>query len=92
MTNQIQPNQLIGQVTNTMLTLLLARFIFNDVPHMMGLVQDEEYVEQRNGLVRQYGSWATGRAEAMCPEGDVACVRQEAERLYTSSRMRRMMK
>jgi hypothetical protein len=47
---------------------------------------------ERAELVDWYGSWAVGRAEAMCPEDDVACVRQEAERLYTSSRMRRMMR
>lgn len=38
----------------------------------------------RQRLVEQYGSWAVGRAEAVCPEDDVACVRREAIGLLSS--------
>ncbi|MBA7465727.1 hypothetical protein ES707_00897 [subsurface metagenome] len=44
--------------------------------------------EPRRRLVEQYGSWAVGRAEAICPEGDIACVTREAERLIETLRGR----
>jgi len=37
--------------------------------------------EPRVRLVEKYGSWQVGRAEAVCPEEDVACVEREAKRL-----------
>lgn len=53
----------------------------------------EEYVEhhsihgpERQKLVDQYGSWSVGRAEAVCPEGDIECVRMEAARLLGAYR------
>jgi len=36
---------------------------------------------ERETLVDQYGTWAVGRAESVCPEDDVECVRREAARL-----------
>ena len=32
-------------------------------------------------LINKYGLWAVNRAEAFCPENDVACVEREAKRL-----------
>lgn len=37
---------------------------------------------EKERLYRLYGTWAVGRAEADCPQGDVACVEREAKRLY----------
>ena len=44
--------------------------------------------EPRRRLVEQYGTWAVGRAEAVCPEDDIACVTKEAERLMETIRGR----
>ncbi len=44
--------------------------------------------EPRDRLVEKYGTWAVGRAEAVCPEGDVACVTREAKRLSEVYRSR----
>lgn len=41
---------------------------------------------ERQRLVDQYGSWSVGRAESVCPEGDVECVRREASRLMGAYR------
>jgi len=41
---------------------------------------------ERQKLVDEFGSWATGRAEAVCPEDDVECVRREAGRLIYAYR------
>jgi hypothetical protein len=38
--------------------------------------------EAKKPLIDRYGLWAVNRAEAFCPENDVACVTREAERLY----------
>ncbi len=46
--------------------------------------------EPRQRLIDEYGSWAVGRAEANCPEGDVECVRREAKALYLNHRARRL--
>lgn len=43
---------------------------------------------ERVRLVRQYGTWAVGRAEAVCPEDDVECVREEAYKLFGTYRKR----
>ena len=44
--------------------------------------------EPRRRLVEEYGSWAVGRAEAVCPEDDIACVTREAKRLMETIRGR----
>jgi|GEM_PF-2004132 len=45
--------------------------------------------EAKQPLVKRYGLWAVNRAEAFCPENDVACVEREAERLVEVYRYRR---
>ncbi|MFQ6117598.1 MAG: hypothetical protein ACE5LQ_04955 [Candidatus Bipolaricaulia bacterium] len=45
--------------------------------------------EAKKPLVDKYGLWAVNRAEAFCPEGDVACVEREAKRLIEVYRFRR---
>lgn len=44
--------------------------------------------EPRRRLVEEHGSWAVGRAEAICPEDDVACVERESKRLIETIRSR----
>jgi len=46
------------------------------------------YGKPRQDLVDKYGTWAVGRAEAVCPEGDTACVTKEAERLFNTIQKR----
>ncbi len=41
---------------------------------------------ERKKLVDEFGTWAVGRAESVCPEDDVACVRLEAGRLIYAHR------
>lgn len=45
--------------------------------------------EAKQPLIERYGLWAVNRAEAFCPENDVACVEREAERLVEVYRYRR---
>ncbi len=44
------------------------------------------YGPERQHLVDQYGTWAVGRAESVCSENDVKCVRKEAGRLLRAYR------
>lgn len=41
---------------------------------------------ERERLVREFGTWAVGRAESVCPEDDVACVERESARLLEAHR------
>lgn len=45
--------------------------------------------EAKEPLVKKYGLWAVNRAEAFCPEGDVACVEREAARMAEVIKYRR---
>jgi hypothetical protein len=45
--------------------------------------------EAKQPLIERYGLWAVNRAEAFCPENDVACVEREAKRLVEVYRHRR---
>jgi hypothetical protein len=45
--------------------------------------------EDKLRLIKEYGTWAVNRAEAFCPENDVACVEREAKRLIEVYRFRR---
>ena len=45
--------------------------------------------EAKKPLIERYGTWAVNRAEAFCPENDVACVAREARRLYEVYQSRR---
>lgn len=46
---------------------------------------------ERARLVRQYGSWAVGRAESVCPEDDVVCVDNEAAWLLAKHKVGRWL-
>ena len=45
--------------------------------------------EAKEPLLQKYGKWAVNRAEAFCPENDVACVEREARRLFEVTKYRR---
>ena len=45
--------------------------------------------EAKQPLMERYGKWAVNRAEALCPENDVACVEREAQRMVEVLRYRR---
>jgi len=45
--------------------------------------------EAKQPLIARYGKWAVNRAEALCPENDVACVEREAQRMIEVLRYRR---
>jgi len=45
--------------------------------------------EAKKPLIDKYGLWAVNRAEAFCPEGDVACVEREAKRMQEVMKYRR---
>ena len=76
-------NQQIDLLQTAMSAMFLAMattFMFNDVPHML------EYDGERAKLVDQFGSWAVGRAESVCPRQDAECVEREAGKLLYAHR------
>ena len=62
---------MLDQLPNMMMVLLMTKIMLNDIPHML----------ERQELVDKYGSWAGGRAEAVCPKNDMVCIEKEAARL-----------
>lgn len=51
--------------------MLFVKILGNDLPHAI----------RRGQLVDEYGSWAVGRAESVCPLNDMDCIEKEAARL-----------
>jgi len=45
--------------------------------------------QAKKPLIEKYGLWAVNRAEAFCPENDVACVEREAKRMFEVTTHRR---
>lgn len=58
---------MVGMVT----ALFFAKLCLNDIPHIVN----------RQMLVDEFGSWSVGRAESVCPKGDLSCIKAEAARL-----------
>ncbi len=92
-----------GSLITSILPLLVLAFVFpmltgmtkgvtgSSPKHPRELMVEEHHSihgEPRQRLVERYGSWAVGRAEAICPEDDVACVTREAKRLIETLRSR----
>ena len=78
-------------------TMILLKFMLNDVPHAALGIDKGNPNPTRKGnpnparrrkLVDFYGSWAVGRAESVCPRGDYECVEREASRLAAQVRAR----
>ena len=44
--------------------------------------------KERLELEHAYGRWALNMAEAICPRGDMDCIKREAKRMY-EARMRK---
>ena len=70
-----QVQQLIDAVATMMCIAVCVK------PPIMMLQTLNSYYEKRSALVDQYGSWQVGRAEAVCPKGDLSCIEREASRL-----------
>ena len=62
---------MLNQLPSMIMALMMAKVMLNDIPHML----------ERQELIDKYGSWAVGRAEAVCPKGDMECIEKEAARL-----------
>ena len=85
MTNNTDFGSMIAPLT----TIVMLGFIVVMVSGMMkGAFSEHHSIHgpERRRLVDAYGSWAVGRAEAVCPEGDVACVESEAQKLLKAYR------
>lgn len=69
----------LGQVIQAMIALgmvgIMAGFVTESTHHSI-------HGPERDRLVDQFGTWAVGRAEAVCPADDVSCVEREAAKLY----------
>jgi hypothetical protein len=58
-----------------MLSMVMMKMLGNELPHTI------MYEMNRPDLVAKYGSWAVGRAEAVCPLNDAECVEKYAQSL-----------
>jgi hypothetical protein len=77
---------------NSIFSLATSVFMITGVAVMMSRALEEHHSipwEAKKPLIDKYGLWAVNRAEAFCPENDVACVAREAERLMEVYRSRR---
>jgi len=77
---------------NSVMTFVMSAFMIIGVATIMSRALEEHHSipwEAKKPLIDKYGLWAVNRAEAFCPENDVACVAREAERLYEVYRSRR---
>ncbi len=75
----------------SIINFAISAFIVTGVAVMMGRVIGHHSIpwEAKKPMVERYGTWAVNRAEAFCPENDVACVEREAKRLIEVYRCRR---
>ena len=70
----------------------ISAFMITGVAVMVSRAIEEHHSipwEEKKPLVEKYGLWAVNRAEAFCPENDVACVEREAKRLIETYKYRR---
>ena len=69
----------------TLVELSLVAATVHGITRVMSLVGAQAHSIPADDLQRvadKYGKWAANRAEAFCPENDVACVEREAKRMY----------
>ena len=80
-----------SQQIESIMNLTISAFIIAGVAVVMSSVIGHQSIpwEDKVRLTERYGKWAVNRAEAFCPENDVACVEREAERLIEVYRYRR---
>lgn len=81
----------VSQQLEYVVNLALSAFMITGVAVVASRVITHHSIpwEAKQPLIERYGLWAVNRAEAFCPENDVACVEREAKRLVEVYRYRR---
>jgi hypothetical protein len=81
----------VSQQLESIVNLALSAFMITGVAVMASRAIGHHSIpwEAKQPLIERYGLWAVNRAEAFCPENDVACVEREAKRLIEVYRHRR---
>lgn len=81
----------VSQQLESIVNLALSAFMITGVAVMASRAISHHSIpwEAKQPLIERYGLWAVNRAEAFCPENDVACVEREAKRLIEVYRHRR---
>ena len=81
----------VSQQLESTVNLALSAFLITGVAVMASRAIGHHSIprEAKQPLIERYGLWAVNRAEAFCPENDVACVEREAKRLIEVYRHRR---
>jgi hypothetical protein len=81
----------VSQQLESIVNLALSVFMITGVAVMASRAIGHHSIpwEAKQPLIERYGLWAVNRAEAFCPENDVACVEREAKRLIEVYRHRR---
>jgi hypothetical protein len=81
----------VSQQLESIVNLALSAFLITGVAVVVSRVISHHSIpwEAKQSLIERYGLWAVNRAEAFCPENDVACVEREAKRLIEVYRHRR---
>jgi hypothetical protein len=77
---------------DSVINFAISAFIITGVAVMMSRALEQHHSipwEAKKPLIEKYGLWAVNRAEAFCPENDVACVEREAKRLIEVYKYRR---
>jgi hypothetical protein len=83
----------VSQQLESIVNLALSAFMITGVAVVVSRVTSHHSIpwEAKQPLIERYGLWAVNRAEAFCPENDVACVEREAKRLIEVYRHRRKL-
>ena len=79
------PLDTIFSAAVTLVSLSLVAAAAQGVTRILFPVEAQAHSIPADDLQRiadKYGKWAANRAEAFCPENDVACVEREAKRMY----------
>ena len=82
----------VSQQLDSIISFAMSVFVITGVAVLMSRALEEHHSipwEAKKPLIERYGLWAVNRAEAFCPENDVACVEREAKRLMEVYRYRR---
>ena len=81
----------VSQQFDSIVSFAVSTFVIAGVAVVAGKAIGHHSIswEAKKPLIERYGLWAVNRAEAFCPENDVACVEREANRLVEVYRHRR---
>ena len=89
LSEQIQP--IIGLATSMVIMAGVAVMV-RQIAHGVTAQEASHHSipwQAKKPLIEKYGLWAVNRAEAFCPENDVACVEREARRMMEVMKYRR---